>query len=347
LIATGWHSAVTRDGKEDEHFEPHPARHGGESRTQGSRKPEGESDERPTREESATLALLAKSPLQRNCYSSRTERSTNPLGICACTLLALPASFSREEIQNVHSPRLLAGFCALCTIAGGQEKGAPSLAFEAASVRLAGEDSLRFDGPRIQTRAASLIGHAASIREYVLWAYRILPAQLVAPDWLDDVRLDVVAKAAAPVNDQQMSLMLRNLLADRLGLKAHAEEKEMPVYALTPAKGGTKFSESTTEGPRNVERDQGVEVYRRWSMYELLYAFSNTLGRPILDGTGLPGRYDFRIDLASVVMDPQERDKASVLIAVIRGQLGLNIESRKAKVKVLIIDHAEKRPTEN
>jgi uncharacterized protein (TIGR03435 family) len=215
------------------------------------------------------------------------------------------------------------------------------------SVRLAGKDSSRFDGPRIQTGVATFTGHAASVRAYILWAYRVLPAQLLAPDWLDDVRVDIVAKAAAPANDQQLSMMLQTLLAERLALKAHVEEKEMPVYALTQAKGGAKLSDSATEGPRNVEREQGVEVYWRWSMYELLSEFSSTLGRPILDETGLRGRYDFRINPAAVLVDPQERDRASILISVLRGQLGLNIESRKAKVEVLIIDHVEKTPTEN
>jgi uncharacterized protein (TIGR03435 family) len=247
----------------------------------------------------------------------------------------------------MNSTRLLVGFCLFCAIAAAQDKVLPPSAFEAASVRLTSADNVRFEGPRIQIRGASLTGHGASLRDYVLWAYRMLPAQLVAPDWLDDIRLDVVAKAPAPVDEPQMSLLLRNLLAERLGLKAHLEEKEMSVYAMKPAKGGTKFSESTTEGPRDVGRDHGVEVYQRWSMFELFSEESRILGRPILDETGLSGRYDFRIDLSRVVVDPQERDKASILIAVLQGQLGLKIESRKAKVEVLVIDHAEKTPIEN
>jgi uncharacterized protein (TIGR03435 family) len=247
----------------------------------------------------------------------------------------------------MRSMRLLCGTCLSLAIASAQNEVGTPPSFEVASVRLADNDSLRFDGPRIQTSGITLTGHAASLRAYVLWAYRVLPAQLVAPDWLEDVRLDIVAKASEPVNNDQLARMLQNLLTERLSLKAHVEEKEMPVYAVTQAKGGAKFSESTTEGPRNVERQHGVEVYWRWSMYDLLSEFSSTFGRPILDETGLAGRYDFRIDPAAAVVDPQERDKASILFGILRGQLGLNIEGRRAKVKVLIVDHAERIPTQN
>jgi uncharacterized protein (TIGR03435 family) len=58
-----------------------------------------------------------------------------------------------------------------------------------------------------------------------------------------------VAKAAAPADEKQLAEMLRALLAERMGLKAHTEQRESPVYALTVDKGGPKFHESTSEGP--------------------------------------------------------------------------------------------------
>ena len=56
-------------------------------------------------------------------------------------------------------------------------------------------------------------------------------------NWLNGVRLDIVAKAATPAKDPQLYLMLRTLLTGRTGVKAHFEKREMPVYALTIAKG--------------------------------------------------------------------------------------------------------------
>jgi uncharacterized protein (TIGR03435 family) len=123
-------------------------------------------------------------------------------------------------------------------------------AFEVASLRLGSAESLRYQGARIETSHGSLTTHSLPLQACIQWAYQMQPAQIVGPDWLNDVRLDIVAKAAAPVNDRQLFLMLRTLLTDRFGLKAHIQRKEMPVYELTLGKGGPKFSESTSDGPR-------------------------------------------------------------------------------------------------
>ena len=237
----------------------------------------------------------------------------------------------------------LAAFCVFNCFAQTQTQ--PSIErFDVASVRLASEESLHFDGPRVQVLHGSLVAHASTLRACILWAYQVQPAQLIGPDWLADVRLDIVAKAAGPVDEQHLFAMLRTLLTERLGLKTHIERKEMSVYALMPATGGPKLVQSTTEGPPTLERDKGVDTYQRWSMYQLVGQFSMTLGRPIVNKTGLTGQFDFRIDNTAVTVDPQDRE--TFLIATMR-QLGLKVESRKDWVDILVIDHAENMPTEN
>jgi uncharacterized protein (TIGR03435 family) len=222
-------------------------------------------------------------------------------------------------------------------------------AFEVASVRLSGEESKRWQGRRIQTEPGSLTTHGLTLRACILWAYQI-PAQIIGPDWLSEVSLDIVAKAATPVSEEQLYLMLRTLLAERLGVKAHFERREMPVYALTISKGGPKFSESKTEGPLVVGRDKGAQIIQRASMRDLAAQLSGGLvDRPVVDATGLKGHYDIRIDLAAVAdINQQDRmDATSAMIAALQEQMGLKIEARKDEVDVLVIDHAEKTPTEN
>jgi uncharacterized protein (TIGR03435 family) len=142
--------------------------------------------------------------------------------------------------------------------------------------------------------------------------------------------------------------MLQTLLGERLGVKVHFERKEVPVYALVIGKRGSKMTESTTEGPRTVTRDENrIETHLRWSMYELMAEFSSVLGRPLINDTGLKGHYDFHINPSTIAPDLRSLDRASMQIAVIQTQLGLDIESRKQAVDVLIVDHAEKRPAEN
>jgi uncharacterized protein (TIGR03435 family) len=230
-------------------------------------------------------------------------------------------------------------FCAFSCF--GQEP-----AFDVASVKLA--SSARFDGPRMQIAHGTLTGHRLSLRECIQWAYRVQAVQVIGPDWLDDVKLDIVAKSGLQVEDPQMFLMFRTLLSERLGVKAHFERKEMAVYALVIGKHGSKMTESTTEGSPEVTLDQDkVATHLRWSMYELMAEFSSTLGRPLINETGLNGRYDFQINPRTIAPDLPSLDRATMQIAVIQTQLGLDIESRKQAVDVLIVDHAEKKPTEN
>jgi uncharacterized protein (TIGR03435 family) len=123
-----------------------------------------------------------------------------------------------------------------------------------------------------------------------------------------------------------------------------------PVYALTIGKGGPKFSESTTNGPMVSGQDKGALLIQRVSMGELAAELGRGMfDRPIVDATGLKGRYDIRIDMAAVAATNQtdRMDAASAMMTALQEQMGLKLEGRKDWVDVLIIDHAEKTPTEN
>ncbi len=237
----------------------------------------------------------------------------------------------------------LAGACCLA-----QPQDHPP-AFEAASVKLATEESMRGPGRRIQTSPGSLVAHGLSLHACILWAYDG-PAQVVGPDWLNDVRLDIAAKAPTAANDKQLYLMLRTLLSERLGVRAHFEEREMAVYALIVAKGGPKFSESAAEGPLTARQDKGVLAAQHASMNEFAKELSGKFfERPVVDATGLKGRYDINLDMrALAAANPQDRmDMANAMMTALQEQLGLKVEGRRDKVPVLVIDHAERTPTEN
>jgi uncharacterized protein (TIGR03435 family) len=144
--------------------------------------------------------------------------------------------------------------------------------------------------------------------------------------------------------------MLRTLLVERLGLRTHVERREMPVYVLTAAKGGPKFSESATDGPLSYSQDKGALFLQHVSMFDLAAKLSGRVfDRAIVDETGLKGRYDIRLDMAAAApANPDDRmDAASAMIAALRDQMGLKLEGRKQEIDVLVIDHAEKMPTEN
>jgi uncharacterized protein (TIGR03435 family) len=68
-------------------------------------------------------------------------------------------------------------------------------------------------------------------------AYRLQDYQLIgAPDWMRSERFDVSAKGDGAVGPDQIQPMMRALLADRFKLVTHAETRELPIYALVPAR---------------------------------------------------------------------------------------------------------------
>jgi len=222
-------------------------------------------------------------------------------------------------------------------------------AFDVASVKLAADETTRIEGRRIQTTPNTLTTRGLSLRACIEWAYG-MPARIAGPAWLGDVRLDIVAKTARPATDQQLYRMLRTLLIERMGLKTHVEPKEMAVYALTLAKGGPKFSASATEGPEVTRQERGAIVIQRATIAELAAELSGKVfDRPVIDATGLKGRYDIRLDMAAIMAankaDPS--DPAGVMMDALQEQMGLKVVARKAQVDVLVIDRAERKPSEN
>ena len=179
------------------------------------------------------------------------------------------------------------------------------------------------------------------------------PFRVAGPDWLNDARFDIVAKAGETNDDAHLRVMTRaGLLADRLGLRFHYELKEMRAYVLTVAKGGPGFHESKDDGPTSFSRTKSTLVGKHAPMSAVVEQLERILNRPVIDQTGLKGRYDLTIDVSTFLTaiggDNEFLEEiAGFFITAIPEQLGLKMEMRKTKVDVLIVDHAEKTPTEN
>jgi uncharacterized protein (TIGR03435 family) len=196
---------------------------------------------------------------------------------------------------------------------------------------------------------------------------------LRVPDWASKERYDIQAKvdpsdiAELPKLDAiQRGLMLQALLADRFKLVTHREVKEQPVYALVIAKSGLKLTESkpddthpdgAEEGhgnkrPNTIHMSRGHLAAQTISMPDLEVILTQITGRTVLDKTGLKGNYDVTLNFAPIDGQPtllngvpQEETRPSIFTAL-QEQTGLKLESQKASVEVLVIDHVE-RPSEN
>ena len=82
-------------------------------------------------------------------------------------------------------------------------------------------------------------------------------------------------------------------------------------------------------------------------MQEFANFILGPLQTPVLDMTGLAGKYDFALDLTPYFPeDGQKPDVVGLMIAALQGELGLKLESRRAPIEVLVIDHVE-QPSEN
>jgi len=224
-----------------------------------------------------------------------------------------------------------------------------------------------------------------SLRSLLTAAYDIKEYQLFSPAWSE--RFDIVANVPDGTTKEQFRLMLQNLLTDRFRLTMHREKRE--VYNLVAAKDGPKLtpsrrssaspdSDPSAAGPSATLGKDGFPVpppgvvtttvsfngdYRMNAIAapvtKLVSTLSNLLGRPVSDGTGLTGEYDFRLAWWPDVAEPRRQqdgspvpsapdaDSGPTLFGALQTQLGLRLEPMKGQVDVLVIDHAEKAPTGN
>jgi uncharacterized protein (TIGR03435 family) len=143
---------------------------------------------------------------------------------------------------------------------------------------------------------------------------------------------------------KQTQLMMQALLVDRFALKFHRAARELPTYELAIAKGGSKMKKSTTDVGGSGSFSDGKFEVRRISMQNLAASLSRTVGRVVVDKTGLEGGYDFTLEFAPEGADASDT-RPSIFTAV-EEQLGLKLISSKGPVDVIVIDHIE-RPTAN
>ena len=246
--------------------------------------------------------------------------------------------------------------------------------------------------------------------DLILSAYDLQRFQLTgAPKWASSARFDVLAKApaeAAPSTDtgkqkekgdklrevgsferdaeagpSDLQLMLRAMLADRFGLKAHTETRQLPIYELVPARSdrrlGPQLTRSTADcaagaaGPRagksaaasvagkttrcGVRESAGSYSAGGVSMAQIAASLSGLVGRTVVDRTGLAGKW--AVDLRYTpdrlpspdALAPQSAKKNAQAIdpngpsifTALREQLWLKLQSAKGPVAVLVIDRLE------
>jgi uncharacterized protein (TIGR03435 family) len=212
----------------------------------------------------------------------------------------------------------------------------------------------------------------APMQRIIEFAFNFRRDDLVfgAPDWARNERYDVMAKVAAPdvaayhaLNEEQRRQMLQAIFADRCRMQAHLESREIPAYALVVAKNGPKMQQAGPNDPPVVVRDRDGNPTQEDALFRIpgqikaqqvpmrslaLALTASNIGRQVIDKTGLTGKYSFTLqwtpDQQAETAPPA--DAAPSIFTAIQEQLGLKLESAKAPIDALVIDHLE-RPNDN
>jgi uncharacterized protein (TIGR03435 family) len=203
-----------------------------------------------------------------------------------------------------------------------------------------------------------------TVNDLIVFAYGVHARQISgAPAWVESDKFDIRGKPeGGRPNPTQFKMMLQKLLADRFKLAFHRDKKQLTVYALTVGKNGPKLtrSESASPIPNLVPRGPGNLPARNVTMEEFAGNLQGAvLDRPVVDQTGLKGRFDFQLQwtpdetqFASTrgpgepPKPPEGAETQRDLFTAIQQQLGLKLESTKVQMGVLVIDKVEK-PSEN
>jgi len=185
-----------------------------------------------------------------------------------------------------------------------------------------------------------------SLENCITMAYQVKPFQLSGPDWMGNAFFDITAKMPAGAKQEQFPAMMQKLLEQRFQLKVHRESKVLPAYALVVSSGGLKIHPSKSGQGGTQWRPGHVEMHET-RLSDLAASLSGmpTIDRPVVDQTGVQEVFDFTLDWA----EDEEHEAAGIppIRAALEEKLGLKLEPRKLPVEMLVIDHIEKKPSEN
>jgi uncharacterized protein (TIGR03435 family) len=192
------------------------------------------------------------------------------------------------------------------------------------------------------------------------FAYNVQDKQVIGgPDWMNSDKFDMEGKPDTPgtPSTDQLRVMVRKLLADRFQLKFHNDKRELAAYVLSAGKTGPKMTKDDTSPnglPGLFFRQLGDLNVHNATMGDFVHLMqSAVLDRPVVDQTGLAGKWDFELkwtpddsQFGGMGMRPpppsDAPDAPPPLFTAIQEQLGLKLESGKAQVDVMVVDHVEK-----
>lgn len=184
----------------------------------------------------------------------------------------------------------------------------------------------------------------------MMFAYSIDRHQIAGlPEWAGTAHFDIEGTVDTPGEPslRQQQEMLQKILAERFQLKFHQEKRELSAYALAIAKGGPKLTATANPDAQPDQEGEGhgtemTQVYTSAAMADFAMGMQFFLDRPIVNQTGLTGRYDFKLRYTYDVANTTDPNAPPGLFTAVQEQLGLKFEPVKAPVDVYVIDQVAK-----
>ena len=235
------------------------------------------------------------------------------------------------------------------------------LTFEVATIKLSNPDTpgqsilVGRGGPNMFTTTNT------TLNDLIKFAWDLHVRQIVnGPSWLETEKFDITAKFEAPgtPNATQLRTMVQKLIGERYGLTFHKEKRELPAYVITVLKSGHKLTKNESGGllPGFGGRGPGAIGVRNSTMTEFAsFLQGRLLDRPVVDQTGLSGKFDFQFEWRPEQLGgqpgatpplPPEVEARSDMFNAFQEQLGLKLESTRTAVEVYAIDKVQK-PSDN
>jgi uncharacterized protein (TIGR03435 family) len=224
--------------------------------------------------------------------------------------------------------------------------------FEVATIKPTRPDE---PGPRYDFESHRFSVIHASLSDLLKFSYGIQQSQIAkTQDWVNSESYDI---SAEPDGDgdpsiKQWQSMVGKLMADRFQLKFHYEKQEQTVYVLSVVKTGLKLTKSQSDANTPAGFGFGPAGHcgaTNATMADIGYMFGvGVLNRPVVDQTGLTGKFDLRLTWTPDGSAPatESADAPPDFFTAIQEQLGLKLVTARAPVDVLVIDHDE-RPSAN
>jgi uncharacterized protein (TIGR03435 family) len=237
------------------------------------------------------------------------------------------------------------------------------LVFEVATVKLSNPDA---PGKLFTVKGREVLTINTTLADLITMAYNVHIRQVVGgPSWMENDKFDVTGRpqAEGTPNTEQLRGLIRGLLSDRFKLTVHTEKKEQPAYLLTVGSRGHKLTANTTNPnglPALLFKGLGMLPVVNATMGDFARVMTQAvLDRPVIDRTGLQGRFDFTLNWTAdesqfrsmgvrIPPPPATPDPNALpgLFTAIQEQLGLRLDSANAPVDVIVIDRVEK-PSDN